>query len=154
MHISASFDSLFAYPYCIHECIFPKLFKCHMYLRSCVIIPNICILLQSNCKMDSRIFSYCVLNFKEKRDMKTLSVQEKLLLKPLIKLSLRSGKQPVKADVTLLQRSSTALASLPQVKIKHQIWAIVQAEKNKNKKIMKELKLLISSNSRVQSNIG
>ena len=70
-----------------------------------------------------------------------MSIEEKLLLKPLIQLTLRSGKPPVKANVTLLQRRSTALASLPWIQIKHQVWAIAQVEKNKTKKIIKELKL-------------
>ena len=59
------------------------------------------------------------------------------ILKPLVKQSLRAGKPPVKADIISLQKTHSALASLPSVKIKHQIWALAQAEKLKSKQMMK-----------------
>ena len=67
--------------------------------------------------------------------------EEKAMIKPLVSLAVRTGKPPIKQDVQSLQKKKPALASIPWLKIKHQAWALIQAEVNKRQKVIKGLKL-------------
>jgi hypothetical protein len=74
-------------------------------------------------------------------EKKKWTSEEKSLINPLVSRAVRIGKPPTKQDIQSLQKKNPPLASLPWLKVKHQVWALAQTELKKNKKVMMGLKM-------------
>ncbi|XP_060584686.1 uncharacterized protein LOC132740736 isoform X2 [Ruditapes philippinarum] len=85
---------------------------------------------ESDLEWDTRIKK----KIRRTGEKKKWTLKEKELLKPMIYRAVRLGKPPTKQDVQSLQKKNPVLAPLPWLKIKHQAWALAQAELRKDKK--------------------
>ena len=74
-------------------------------------------------------------------EKKKWTSEEKSLINPLVSRAVRIGKPPTKKDIQSLQKKNPPLASLPWLKVKHQVWALAQTELKKNKKVMMGVKM-------------